>query len=44
VRIRTRLGDNALYLDVFNDPNQSLPERGSRVALGLSYENLLILR
>jgi putative spermidine/putrescine transport system ATP-binding protein len=44
VRIRTRLGDSALYLDVFNDPNQSLPERGSRVVLGLSYENLLILR
>jgi putative spermidine/putrescine transport system ATP-binding protein len=44
VRIRTRLGSEVLDLDVFNDPNQTLPERGTRVALGLSFENLLILR
>jgi putative spermidine/putrescine transport system ATP-binding protein len=44
VRIRTRLGDQVLDLDVFNDPNQTLPERGAQVVLGLSFENLLILR
>jgi putative spermidine/putrescine transport system ATP-binding protein len=44
VRIRTRFGAELLYLDVFNDPNQTLPERGSRLVLGLSFENLLILR
>jgi putative spermidine/putrescine transport system ATP-binding protein len=44
VRIRTRLGDQVLDLDVFNDPNQTLPQRGSQVVLGLSFENLLILR
>jgi putative spermidine/putrescine transport system ATP-binding protein len=44
VRIRTRLGDQVLDLDVFNDPNQTLPQRGSQIDLGLSFENLLILR
>jgi putative spermidine/putrescine transport system ATP-binding protein len=43
VRIRTRLGDQVLDLDVFNDPNQTLPERGSHAVLGLSFDNLLIL-
>jgi len=44
VRIRTRLNSQVLSLDVFNDPNQTLPARGSSVELGLSFENLLILR
>lgn len=44
VRIRTRLGTDVLSFDIFNDPNQVLPARASHVALGLSYENLLILR
>lgn len=44
VRIRTRLGSEVLSLDVFNDPNQTLPDRGTSVVLGLSYENLLLLR
>ena len=44
VRIRTRLGSEVLSLDVFNEPNQTLPDRGSSVVLGLSYENLLLLR
>ena len=44
VRIRTRLGTEVLDMDVFNDPNQALPERGSSVVLGLAFEHLLILR
>lgn len=44
VRIRTRLGAQTLSLDVFNDPHQQLPARGSSVTLGLSLEHVLILR
>jgi len=44
VRIRTRLGTGVLDMDVFNDPNQALPARGSRVVLGLAHEHLLILQ
>jgi putative spermidine/putrescine transport system ATP-binding protein len=43
VRIRTRASEQVLSLDVFNDPNQTLPQRGSSVSLNFSYENLLIL-
>ncbi|MFP3247890.1 MAG: ABC transporter ATP-binding protein [Paraburkholderia sp.] len=43
VRIRTRVKDAVISLDVFNDPNRSLPERGQPVALGFSHENLLVL-
>ena len=32
-----------ISLDVFNDPNRRLPERGQPVALGFSHENLLVL-
>lgn len=44
VRIRTRLGAEVISLDVFNDPNQTLPQCGAAVSLGFSYENLLILQ
>jgi putative spermidine/putrescine transport system ATP-binding protein len=43
VRIRTRVKDEVISLDVFNDPNRRLPERGQPVALGFSHENLLVL-
>ncbi|MGF6779605.1 ABC transporter ATP-binding protein [Paraburkholderia sp. GAS334] len=43
VRIRARVQEAVISLDVFNDPNRSLPERGQPVALGFSHENLLVL-
>ena len=43
VRIRTHLGDQVLSLDVFNDPNRSLPARGDTVSLSFAFENLLVL-
>jgi putative spermidine/putrescine transport system ATP-binding protein len=43
VRIRARLDSAVVSLDVFNDPNQVLPQRGSAVTLGFSHENLLVL-
>ncbi len=43
VRIRTRVKEAVISLDVFNDPNRQLPERGQPVALGFSHENLLVL-
>ncbi len=43
VRIRTRVKDAVISLDVFNDPNRGLPERGQPVSLGFSHENLLVL-
>jgi putative spermidine/putrescine transport system ATP-binding protein len=43
VRIRTHLGQEALSMDVFNDPNQKLPARGDTVTLSFAFENLLVL-
>jgi putative spermidine/putrescine transport system ATP-binding protein len=43
VRIRARVKDAVISLDVFNDPNRFLPERGQPVALGFSHDNLLVL-
>jgi putative spermidine/putrescine transport system ATP-binding protein len=43
VRIRTRVKEAVISLDVFNDPNRGLPERGQPVSLGFSHENLLVL-
>ncbi|MBP0588821.1 ABC transporter ATP-binding protein [Paraburkholderia sp. LEh10] len=43
VRIRTRVKNEVISLDIFNDPNRRLPERGEPVALGFSHENLLVL-
>ena len=43
VRIRARLEDAVISLDVFNDPNHVLPQRGEAVTLGFSHENLLVL-
>ncbi len=43
VRIRARLEGAVVSLDVFNDPNQTLPRRGAQVTLGFSRENLLVL-
>lgn len=43
VRIRARVNEAVLSLDVFNDPGRQLPERGQPVALGFSHDNLLVL-
>lgn len=43
VRLRARLQHTVLSFDLFNDPGQALPQRGSRVTLGFSYDNLLEL-
>ena len=43
VRIRVRLEQAVVSLDIFNDPNQTLPQRGAAVSLGFSRENLLVL-
>ena len=43
VRIRARVKEAVISLDVFNDPNRRLPERGQPIALGFSHENLLVL-
>jgi putative spermidine/putrescine transport system ATP-binding protein len=43
VRIRARVNEAVISLDIFNDPNRRLPERGQPVALGFSHENLLVL-
>ncbi len=43
VRIRTRWDGGALSLDVFNDPHQTVPARGSVVVLGFARESLLVL-
>ncbi|KVN41494.1 Fe3+/spermidine/putrescine ABC transporter ATP-binding protein [Burkholderia pyrrocinia] len=43
VRIRTRVQDAVVSLDVFNDPARKLPERGQQVSLGFSYDNLVVL-
>jgi TOBE domain len=42
VRIRTRVKDAEIALDVFNDPSRVLPERGRSVALGFSRDNLMV--
>ena len=44
VRIRTRTGDQVVSLDVFNDPNRQLPQRGTPVNLSFAHENLLVLQ
>ena len=43
VRIHARMENTLVSLDVFNDPNQKLPQRGASVTLGFSRENLLVL-
>jgi putative spermidine/putrescine transport system ATP-binding protein len=43
VRIRARVSEAVVSLDLFNDPNRILPERGQPVALGFSHDNLLVL-
>jgi putative spermidine/putrescine transport system ATP-binding protein len=35
--------NSVISLDVFNDPNRVLPERGQPVSLGFSHDNLLVL-
>jgi len=44
VRIRTASGANMISVDVFNDPNQTPPQRGDTVSLDFTHDNLLILK
>ena len=43
VRIRARLGNEVISLDVFNNPHQTLPQRGTTVTLGFASDHLLSL-
>jgi putative spermidine/putrescine transport system ATP-binding protein len=43
VRIRARLAQTVLSLDLFNDPNMPPPARGTQITLGFGYDNLLVL-
>jgi putative spermidine/putrescine transport system ATP-binding protein len=43
IRIRARLREAALSLDVFNNPNVPPPERGSSVTLGFTRDDLIVL-
>jgi putative spermidine/putrescine transport system ATP-binding protein len=43
IRIRARLREAALSLDVFNNPNVPPPERGSAVTLGFTRDDLIVL-
>jgi putative spermidine/putrescine transport system ATP-binding protein len=43
VRIRTRVGEDAISFDVFNEPNKPLPLRGSSVSLSFTPDSLMIL-
>ena len=43
VRIRVGFGDNAISLDTFNNPNNRPPERGDKVTVGFSPDDLQIV-
>ena len=43
VRIRVRFQENAIKLDVFNNPNAAPPERGAEVAVSFAREDVLVL-
>ncbi|MES2944778.1 MAG: ABC transporter ATP-binding protein [Pseudomonadota bacterium] len=43
VRIRVRMDEVVIWLDVFNDPHRKLPQRGENITLGFSLDNLLVL-
>jgi putative spermidine/putrescine transport system ATP-binding protein len=43
VRIRVRFGDNALWLDTFNNPGIAPPARGSKTVVSFDRDDLLLL-
>ncbi len=43
VRIRVRFGDNAVWLDTFNNPGIAPPARGSRATVSFGREDILLL-
>jgi putative spermidine/putrescine transport system ATP-binding protein len=43
VRMRVRVGDEAVHLDTFNNPHLSLPAQGSSIALSFPVEACLVL-
>jgi putative spermidine/putrescine transport system ATP-binding protein len=43
VRLRLRVGDKAISLDTFNNPDAPPPERGAQVAVTFAREALLVL-
>jgi putative spermidine/putrescine transport system ATP-binding protein len=43
VRIRVRFKDNAISLDLFNNPSLSLPQRGQAVMVNFPREAVLAL-
>jgi putative spermidine/putrescine transport system ATP-binding protein len=44
IRVHARLGDNAVSLDMFNDPAHAPPRSGDKVKLSFSTRNLLVLQ
>ncbi len=44
VRVRVRLGESAVSLDMFNNPGSPPPERGQPVTLGFGREDILVLK
>jgi putative spermidine/putrescine transport system ATP-binding protein len=43
VRVRVRFKDNAISLDLFNNPSLSLPQRGQAVTVTFPREAVLVL-
>jgi putative spermidine/putrescine transport system ATP-binding protein len=43
VRFRLRTGDNAFYMDTFNNPFLALPARGEQIKVTFSKESVLVL-
>jgi putative spermidine/putrescine transport system ATP-binding protein len=43
VRVRVRIGESAISLDTFNNPNAPLPARGEPVTVSFAREDLLVL-
>jgi putative spermidine/putrescine transport system ATP-binding protein len=44
IRVRTRLGDNAISLDMFNNPASAPPVAGARAEVSFSTQDLLVLQ
>jgi putative spermidine/putrescine transport system ATP-binding protein len=44
IRVRTRLGDNAVSLDMFNNPASAPPVAGARAEVSFSTQDLLVLQ
>ncbi len=43
LRVRVRLGENAVSLDLFNDPAKAPPERGAPATVAFSTQDVLVL-